>query len=77
MSGFDTNRLERVREFLNTEVEADRLMGASFRSATVLDPIVVGRRRLDDAIACVEADTIFFGGVGHETNRRCRVDETG
>ncbi len=60
MSGFDTNRLERVREFLNTEVEADRLMGASFRSATVLDPIVVGRRRLDDAIACVEADTVFW-----------------
>jgi CubicO group peptidase (beta-lactamase class C family) len=63
MNGFDINRLERVRELLNKEVEADRLVGAAVQVShrgQVLAPIVAGRRRLDDPSARVEADTIFL-----------------
>ena len=62
MSGFDTGRLELVRDLLAAEVSEDRLMGAavqvSFRGESV-DPIAAGTRRLDDA-AKVETDTIFL-----------------
>ena len=62
MSGFDLSRLERVREVLDAEVEADRLMEAAVQvsqGGLVMDPIVAGRRRLDDPSARIEADTVF------------------
>jgi len=58
-----SDRLTAVRDLLEAEVDADRLLGAAVQvgvSGEVYDPICVGRRRLDDPSARVERDTIFL-----------------
>jgi len=63
LSGFDKTRLERVQSLLTEEVASDRLMGAAVQvsqGGDVLAPFLAGRRRLDDASACVDADTVFL-----------------
>jgi CubicO group peptidase (beta-lactamase class C family) len=61
--GFSSARLDRVGQLLSSTHEAGDLMGAAVQvtcHGVALDPICVGRRRLADEGARVEADTIFL-----------------
>lgn len=60
--GFSSERLDLVRKQLLSAHEGD-LLGAAVqvtREGIALDPICVGRRRLEDESAVVEPDTIFL-----------------
>jgi len=61
--GFSSERLDRIHQLLLSAHEANDLMGAAVqvtRGGAALAPICVGRRRLTNARAAVEADAIFL-----------------
>ena len=63
MSRMDPGRLGQVRELLSAEVDAGRLMGCAVQvscGGETFEPMLAGRRKLDDATASVASDTIFL-----------------
>ena len=61
--GFSRVNLERLRKFLLSTHQKGNLMGASVqvtRGGNAIEPFCVGRRRIADKKAVVQADTIFL-----------------
>ena len=63
MIGFSNENLDRLFKFLESTHKSNHLMGAALQVArgdVAIEPFCVGRRRLADEDAVVQADTIFL-----------------